>query len=264
MPMMTSHVRRRAFAPLLLLCVAACAAFAPRARGQQAYKIDEADRARCDLSEVPQVTDPPMPIFVELEKHPAARAAIVVYGMPGEAMVYARHVKGWLTEARGVVAERLLDVYGGPAERLRLELWLVPPGAAPPPAAPLTSGERVTLFDRYGYWPGEYCGPDRPPALKNFAEVLRNMPGWRGTIVVRPHVNRRGAKAGDEDWDESPLSRRGALRHAAEDRLHLIGQLGLHPSRIRAVVGARADWAHSELWLIPPAARKAGGGAGAR
>jgi len=244
---------RRAFAPLLLQLLLLFVA-APPARGQQTYKIDEVGRARCDLSEVPQVTDTSMPLFVELKRQPAARAAIVVYGMPGEAMLYARHVERWLTEVRGIAAERLLDVYGGPEERLRLELWLVPPGAPPPPTAPLTSGERVTLFDRYGYWPGEYCGPDRLPALKNFAETLKSMPGWRGIIIVRPRVKPRGVEAGEHDWDEVPLTRRAALRRAAEDRLHLVRQLGLGPSRIRAVVGARAKWAHAELWLIPPRA----------
>src|SRR5215207_3690725 len=211
-------VNTRGALALLLLSLACAAA----ARGQQAYKIDEAGRARCDLGEVPQVTDPGMPVFVQLDKHPNAKAAVVVYGLPGEAIVYARKVRAWLTESRGVPAERLLDVYGGPAHERRLELWLVPQGAAAPPAAPPAAEGRVTLFDRYSYWPGEYCGPDRPPALLVFAETLAKLPGWRGTIVVRPHVNRRGVRPGVDGWDEAPLTRRQAARRAAEDRLHLV------------------------------------------
>lgn len=244
--------RLRALGPLLLLWAAAATAAPPDARARQrSYKIDEAGWARCDLSEVPQVTDPPSPVFVELGRLPDAKAAVVVRGMPGEATNYARQVRRWLTESRGVAAGRLLEVYGGPAERLRLELWLVPAGAAPPPAAPLAAGGRVTLYDRYGYWHGENCGPDRPPALRNFAETLKGMPGWRGTIVVRPHVNPPGAPL-DQRYDPGPLTRRDALRRAAEDRLRLVRQLGIDPSRIRAVVGARAGWAHAELWLVPP------------
>lgn len=245
---------RRALA-LLLLSAACCGA----TRGQQAYKIDEAGRARCDLGEVPQVTDLGMPVFVQLDKHPNAKAAVVVYGLPGEAIAYARTVTAWLTEARGVPAERLLDVYGGPAHERRLELWLVPAGAPPPPAAPPAAEGRVTLFDRYGYWPGEYCGPDRPPALLVFAETLAKLPGWRGTIVVRPHVNRRGLRPGDNDWDAAPVTRRQAARRAAEDRLYLVRKFGVDPARLRAVVGSPGKWAHAELWLVPPTDAARGG-----
>jgi hypothetical protein len=255
---MTNSLRRvrRTLVALLFICASAHAT----AYAQQAYKIDDMTRPRCDLGEVPQITDDSAPIFAALANHPAAKAAVVVYGLPGEAIVYARNVRRWLTGSRGIVSERLLDIYGGPAASLRLELWLVPVGAAPPTAAPPAVEGRVTLFDRYDYWPGEYCGPDRPPSLNVFAETLKSMPGWSGTIVVRPHVNRRGARAGDEHWDESPLTRRDALRRAAEDRLHLVRQLGLGPARIRAVVGAPGEWAHAELWLIPPAAGSASGG----
>src|SRR5688500_6066135 len=77
--MTTSRHTRRAFAPLLPLLLLLCAAAQP-ARAQRAYKIDETEYTRCDLSEVSQVTDLPMPVFVELERHPKARAAVVVYG----------------------------------------------------------------------------------------------------------------------------------------------------------------------------------------
>src|SRR5829696_3465263 len=100
---------RRAVALLLLSLTCAAAA-----RGQQAYKIDETDYTRCDLSEVSQVTDLPVPLFVELGKHADARAAVVAYSpRPGDAQVYARRVKRWLTEVRGIPAERVLAVYGG-------------------------------------------------------------------------------------------------------------------------------------------------------
>ena len=248
---MTSHKPRRAFAPLLLLLL--CAA-AP-ARGQQAYKIEDINYTRCDLSEVPQLTDLPMPLFVELDKHPDAKVVIVVYARPaGEALSYARHVRDWLTERRGVAPGRLSEAYGGPAEKKRVELWLVPAGAQPPRAAPLAETAAVMLFDSYNYWGGEYCSYEREIALEVFAEALKLLPGWHGTLVVRPHVNPRGRGPNDVDWDYGAMNRRRALRQAAKDRLQLVRQLGLPPERIRAVVGAPSDWAHAELWLIPPAA----------
>lgn len=240
---------RRVFA-LVLICVA-CGA----ARGQQAYKIDETDYTRCDLSEVNVVNDLGGAVFKALAERPEAKAAIVVYSRrTGDAMRYARWVREWMSGARGVRPERLSEVYGGYAAKRRLEFWLVPAGAEPLRDAPPVARVGVTLFDRYSYYPGESCPETRLPALEAFAETLKRLPGWRGTIVMRPHVNRHGARGGDKDFDYSPLTRRRAARRAAEDRLHLIRRLGLDPARIRAVVGASdSSWAHGELWLVPPA-----------
>jgi hypothetical protein len=249
------NVRRAA--ALLLLTLA----FAAAARAEQAYKIDETDYTRCDLSEMSVVNDLGGAIFKALAERPDAKAAIVVYSpKTGDAMRYARWVKEWMSERRGAAPGRLVEVYGGYAAKRRLEFWLVPAGAAPPPDAPPVARVGVTLFDRYSYYPGESCPDTRLPALEAFADALKRLPGWRGTLVMRPHVNRRGARGGDRDFDYSPLTRRQALRRAAEDRLYLIKRLGLDPARVRAVVGGADDsWAHGELWLIPPAAHASGG-----
>lgn len=251
---MTSPLRkvRRTLALLLFVCASHVVTRAQER--PRAYKIDETDYTRCDLSEVPPVTDLPSPVYVELGRHPEAKVAVVVQApRPGDAMVYALQIKSWMTEMREVSAERVLAVYGGHAEKRRLELWLVPAGAEPPHDAPPVTRIGVTLFIRYFYFGGESCPDTRMPALEVFAESLRRLPGWRGTIVLRPHVNRRGAEPGDEDYDYSPLTRRQAARGAAEDRLRLVRQLGIDPARIRAVVGPSDSSAHGELWLIPPA-----------
>ncbi|MBV9925410.1 MAG: hypothetical protein JOZ96_10375 [Acidobacteria bacterium] len=251
----TNHTRR--LAALLLLLPLLC----PAARGQQqAYKLAATENTRCDFTEVWPLNDLGSDILAQIEKRPEAKTAVVVYGLPpGDAIVYARGAKRWLTEMRGVAPpERVLDIYGGPATTKRLELWLVPAGAAPPPSAPPVAGGRVTLFDTYDYWPGEFCGPDRPPSLLVFAEMLAKLPGWRGTIVVRPHVDPRRVPEGTNK-DPSPLTRRQAARRAAGDRLYLTKTLGAGAGRVRAVVGAPATWAHAELWLIPPAATAANG-----
>ena len=256
---MTSSPRRvRRTLALLLL---ACAAWRvePRAQeGQRAYKIDETENTRCAIGEVAQITDPDEPVFVALGAHADARVAVVVYGpQAGDASTYARQVSAWLTDSRGVSADRLLEVYGGAAAKRRLDLWLVPAGAEPPRGAPPVSRAAVTLSDRYSYEGGEMCEADREPALAVFAETLKRLPGWSGTIVVRPHVNPRGSKD-DDSWNP-PLTRRQALRRAAEDRRRLVGQLGLDPARIRALVGPSDSWAHGELWLVPPAPAASGG-----
>src|SRR5687768_13510650 len=105
--MTTSRHARRAFAPLLPLLLLLCAA-ATEARAQRAYKIDETDNTRCDLSEVLQVGAPSAAVFDALARQPGAKAAVVVHApQPGEALRYARRVRRWLTEGMGVVPDRL-------------------------------------------------------------------------------------------------------------------------------------------------------------
>ena len=78
------------------------------------------------------LNDPGRGVLLALAEQPEAKAAVVVYGLPGEALVYARAVKSWLSEVRGVLPGRLFEVYGGPAYTRRLELWLVPPATPRP------------------------------------------------------------------------------------------------------------------------------------
>jgi hypothetical protein len=249
----------RRLAALLLLSLT-CAA-AAGAQQQRAYKIEETDYTRCDVSEIPQLSQETMPLFVEMGRHPRAKAAVVVYAdQPGEALSYARRITSRLSGTHGVTAERLLEVYGGFAEKKRVEIWLVPAGAEPPRQAPGYTPAGVTMFDSYSYWRGDDCSYEREVALEVFAETLKRMPGWRATLVVRPHLNRRGLTRKDEGWDEAQMNLRQARRQAAKDRLHLVRQLGLDPSRIKAVVGARGgEWSRAELWLIPPAAQTPNG-----
>src|SRR4051812_28512943 len=102
---MTNSLRKACRTLTLLLFV--CASAQVIACAQQAYKIDENTRPRCDLGEMFQIIDSDMPVFVALKEHPRARVAIVVHGLPGESIVYAREVREWLTEKRGVAPERL-------------------------------------------------------------------------------------------------------------------------------------------------------------
>ena len=247
-----SRIKRLLSSLTLALCLNF---FAIGLCAQEASKIDEVIKPRCDLSEAPQITDPPPNgrIFAALDADKSAQAAIVVYGMEGDARRYAEKVKRWLTKARGVEAARLVQLYGGPSDERRLELWLVPHGASLPRVNNVADDKRAIQFASFSYWSGEYCGSERFPALRTFAEALGRLPGWQGYIIVRPHRNPRRKGMGDEGWDpDGYLSRRQALRRAARDRLYTIRKFGLSPARLRAVVGDKDDWTHAELWLVPP------------
>jgi hypothetical protein len=224
---------------------------------QEASKIDEVVNPRCDLSEVPQITDPPPTgiIFAALDEKREAKAAIIVYGMQGQARRYAKNVVRWLSEVRGIDAKRLVALYGGPSDVLRLELWLVPKGAPLPQVKPDEDDQHAAQFDTYSYRNEEYCGGDRFPALNELAAALKQRHGWRGYIVVRPHKNSRGIRAGDAGWDpDGYISRQQAFDRAAKDKRYLVIKSGLSPTRLKAVVGDNDEWTHAELWLVPPGA----------
>ncbi len=238
----------------LFLCLHLVAA---RLEAQESYKVDEVINPRCDLSEVPQITDPPPTgrIFAALAGNQEARAAIIVHGMQGQARRYAESVRRWMIESRGVDPERLVAMYGGPSDEMRLELWLVPQGASLPAANLADDYSKATKFDTYGYWDGESCASDRLPALAIFVEALKQRPDWQGYIVVRPHRNRRGMSEGDAGWDpDGNLSRPQALARAATDKRYLVEKFGLPSAGLKAVVGDKDEWTHAELWLVPPGA----------
>jgi hypothetical protein len=74
----------------------------------------------------------------QLEKEPGSQAHIIVYGKrgaprAGEAQARADRAKDYLVNKRGIAAERIKTVDGGLRERLKIELWIVPQGALPPP-----------------------------------------------------------------------------------------------------------------------------------
>lgn len=258
MPRLRKTMKPRPHARASLLLPLLCVPLLAQAAGaQEAYKVDEAVNPRCDFSEVPQITDPPSPLFVALGEQRDARAALVAYGIRGYATRYARNAARWLTESRGIERGRVAYLYGGPAERDRLELWIVPKGAALPAPRPTDEGKSATLFDAYGYSGRDYihCEVGRAPSLRDFAAELGRRPGWRGRIVVRPHRNKPGAKPYSEGWDEDSISAREAARRAARDKRHLVKNFGLSAARVEAVVGVEAQWTHAELWLVPPGAQ---------
>ncbi len=238
---------------VLVLCLHLAAACL---HAQEAYKVNELENPRCDLSEVPPLDPPPGGKFATaMRDTPEARGAIVVFGMQGNAASYAQDVKERLINFAGISAERLVASYGGNSDNLRLELWIIPKGAAEPKSNFIEDGKSARQFDRYVYWDGEYCGGGRLLALAEFAGKLKELTDWQGYIVIRPHRNKRGVSLGDEGWDsDGYLSRRQARRRIAKDKSYLVRKFGLSPTRLKAVVGDNDDWTHAELWLVPPGA----------
>jgi hypothetical protein len=236
---------------VLVLCLQVTAA---TCKAQAAYKIDEIENPRCDLSEVPPLDPPPYGKFATaLRDRPDDRGAIVMYGLQGEAGVYAKQVKYRLIHMAGVASERLVIIYGGYSENSRMELWIISKEAVEPKFNVVVDNKNAQKFDLYAYWDGYACGSGRLPALDELAKTLKERPDWQGYIVIRPHRNKRGMRDWAEGWDpDGFVSRQQALRRVAQDKRYLVKKSGISPSRLKAVVGDNDKWTHAELWLVPP------------
>jgi hypothetical protein len=84
---------------------------------------------------------------IELQNEPASQAYLLCYsgrrGRTGEAQRRCDRVKNYLVNTRGISADRIQTVDGGYREELTVELWIVPPGAAPPQATPTVDPSEV-------------------------------------------------------------------------------------------------------------------------
>lgn len=232
---------------ILLLCFHFAAT---RLNAQEAYKIDGINNPRCDLSEVPPIDPPPYGKFATaLRDNPELRGAIVVYGLQGEALRYAKDVRERFNNVAGIAKERLVPMYGGNAEGLRMELWIIPKGAVEPKFDFVEDTKSARKFDTYIYLNDE-CNGGRLSALTEFAEALKKRPSWQGYIIIHPHTNRRI----NTDDPTGFISRQQALHRIVKDKTYLVRKYGIDSMRLKAVVGDNDKWTHAELWLVPTGA----------
>ena len=95
-------------------------------------------------------------VFAEkLFKQPALRGYIVAYNEPRmERGSYLRRIYGisrYLTEARGIEANRVIVMDGGYKGKFVTELWLLREGANPPAPAPTTSQPLANTTSAYKF-----------------------------------------------------------------------------------------------------------------
>ena len=79
-------------------------------------------------------------LAIELQNNPGAIGYVIVYGgrhsRAGHAEILGERTRNYLVDTRGIEASRVQIVKGGYRERAAYELWLLPPGAQPPPPTP--------------------------------------------------------------------------------------------------------------------------------
>lgn len=194
----------------------------------------------------------------KLFNQPKLRGYIVAYDEPQmeQRGSYLRRIYGvgrYLTEGRGIEANRVVVVDGGYKEKFTTELWLVPEGVNPPTPVPSMSQPVVNTSGAYKF---DVECLDCSPAvnlyrdgldeegLKFYAEALRKQPDSRGLIIIRPNRN---------------ISVRYALKEARRAKRLLVKNLGIDANRIIIKSGrSRNDGiAVAEMWIVPNGAKQA-------
>ena len=194
-------------------------------------------------------------LFAEkLFKQSNLRGYIIAYNEPRmERGSYLRRIYGigrYLTEARGIEANRVVVVDGGYKEKFITQLWLIPVGTEPPLPAPTISQPPVISSSAYKF--DEECLNCEPAVnlylygldegLKFYAEALHKNPYSRGLIIVRPDRN---------------VSVRKALKEARSAESLLVDNYGVAANRIIIRSGrSRNDGtAVAEMWIVPRGAK---------
>ena len=190
-------------------------------------------------------------LAIHLQEEPAATAFLIVYrsrrDLPGLSNRYAHRMKSYLVDTRGLTAARVITVDGGIAGCLVQELWIVPPGAAPPPRLDATFDTHqppAYKFDEHHYSSpreqDEMTYWRQPPDellayLEAFAIELRKNPRSYGYLIAY-----RSAKR------DRPSAARSMLQ---TEKNFLVKKLGVKPSQIKTVDGGTRGWRTMELWI---------------
>lgn len=194
-------------------------------------------------------------LAIELQNNPDTDGYVIVYGPEGKvsgAGVFRLEVtRDYLVNTRGLDPARVKTFYGGRYKELDevyTELWVIPPGAAPPEPVSYESTVKTFsgMFAEYLHWDGPVEGDGIPlgnVTLAGFADVLREQSGARAYIVAQN--TKHGAP--------------GAWRRAANDVVAALkDRYEIQSERIKVICAgyfaeAQDEFAHAklQLWILP-------------
>ena len=220
-------------------------------KSQEAYKLPDVTRLRCDLGEISQLDEPAIQMA---EKN--AKAMFIVYGRKGQALRYIDYLKINFLKFRFPnedFSKNLSLFYGGYTEQSKMEIWIVPQRAKQPELSINNDGleKMFGIFDSYGYW-YQYCPDTRIPALKIFADELKQNPTVNGYIVVHYYDKNSDEIKGVKDAEMASDVQKGQ-RASITDK-NLLINLGVKSSRIFTIdIGYnKSSYAsYAELWIVP-------------
>lgn len=192
-------------------------------------------------------------LAIQLQNRKSSRAAIVSYGPEGEAATVGtgkynlEFIKAYLLNTRGITENQLEMIYGGRNSDLtqpKIELWVLPKGAAPP--KPEKHHSNIETFqglfvdeaasDDFGiYWEAEMEAGIPRSTDASFADLLHQQRNAVGHLVVY---------SGE---DLTP----GAWRKVAQDQIDHFKQFNLEASRFKIVFGGQQKETRLQMWLVP-------------
>lgn len=187
-------------------------------------------------------------VAVQLQNEPNTTAYFIVYrtrrDLPGLSNRYAQRMKGYLIESRGLPAERMVTVDGGIASCLTQEIWILPPGVAPPPRQDVRLNSympAVYKFDEHHYGGQEdpeglyYWRDSFDELLEAFGLELQKNPKAVGYLIAYLESNRGSSR-----------TTRKALN---ERRNFLMKEFGIKSHRLKTIVAGYRDSRVMELWI---------------
>lgn len=206
-----------------------------------------------------------------LQERPAARGFIVVYrshrDLPGLSGRHLNWMRRYLIVSRGLPAERVVGVDGGPSSCLAHEFWIVQPGAIPKrrdDAYPwrLDEAGAARKFDEYLFTVPEdnlvSYSTEFESGLEGFADALRKEPRSLAYLVAYDEYrverteeeDARGRKqAGRRVYADKAGTAWRALRGY---RAELVKKHGVAARRVRLMRGGHRRWRRLEMWIVPP------------
>jgi hypothetical protein len=196
-------------------------------------------------------------LAVELQNRPDSHGYIVAYSEKyrffGWPLRRGNPVLNYLTQTRGIDANRVSVLSGGFRDKAEYEFWVIGPGEELP-VKPLDfslafAGEKSPImFDRYYlYSSWEDWGEDGNldvyskdhDRAEYFVKFLQADPALRGLIIV--YATRRDRRGTDR-------------RLAAREKRLIMSNHPVEPDRLIAIAGGLRPHKTVELWLIPPGA----------
>ncbi|HEX8649566.1 MAG TPA: hypothetical protein VF708_01905 [Pyrinomonadaceae bacterium] len=208
---------------------------------------------------------------IQLYNEPTTRGFVMVYrsrrDLPGLNHRYARVMRNYLVETRGISAERVVTVDGGVATCLMHELWIVPVGATPTPRSdayqePITDTDSARKFDEHYYGDSEEDGPwfgtlrDLSTQLEAFAAALQREPRSQAYIIAyAKYYIERGvdsSRGRDREYRRVYTDPPGiAWKVLKSEKAFLARTYHIAPSRIKVIDGGYRNQRQVELWIVP-------------
>ena len=210
---------------------------------------------------------------VQLQQQPTTKGFIIVYrtrrDLPGLSHSLALNIKGYLVGSRGLPKDRIVIVDGGVGMCLTQELWIVPPGSAPPPRSDARVGsfqysDAAWKFYDYHFLPAEqrrHFGlpkAERPDFeyLEAYANQVKSDRKYLACIIAYAQYNARPGLVDYADHDPRPdirLDLPGTARRVLEsEKSGLMKVYGIPAARIRTIDGGYRKSREVELWIVPP------------